>query len=463
MVNSQELGVRSKIKKRVAATFHDDEYNVRHVGKPGAPMKTRTVSLATSVAVLSSCFLSATCLASEDGKGVLAPAQIAQSAQPAPAPAAWQDTIKFSGQVEAGITGNPAGPRNDLNFGHLMTDRANDPLLNQLLLTAERPLDPKATGYDFGFKLQGMYGADARYTHFLGELDRTTSARNQWDVVEANATAHLPWLTDGGIDAKLGQYSTPLGSEVIDARGNFFYSHSYIFNFGLPFKHTGVLTTTHVNSMVDVWAGVDTGVNTSLGNLGDNNTAPAGLAGFGLNLLDGKVTVLALSHFGPENARSVPEHNSAFRYLNDVMVVWKVNDKLTSTTELNYIRDDHFGATAKGIAQYLTYAINDQVSVGGRAEVYRDDDSFFVAAFPSNRDFVDAERGLTNTSFTGGRTTYGALTLGLNYKPAVPKPIEGFVIRPELRYDSSLNGTRPFDDGTGKHQFTAAADFVLPF
>ena len=53
--------------------------------------------------------------------------------------------------------------------------------------------------------------------------------------------SHLPWITDGGIDLKVGQYPTPLGYETIDPSTNPFYSHSYIFQFGLPFKHTGAL------------------------------------------------------------------------------------------------------------------------------------------------------------------------------------------------------------------------------
>jgi len=80
----------------------------------------------------------------------------------------------------------------------------------------------------------------ARYTQFLGELNRVIpDQRYQFDVVEANVLAHLPWLTEGGIDLKVGQYSTPLGYETIDPSTNPFYSHSYIFQFGLPFKHTG--------------------------------------------------------------------------------------------------------------------------------------------------------------------------------------------------------------------------------
>ena len=398
-------------------------------------------------------------------------AQQAPAAAPAApaAPAAWLDTLKFSGHVEAGITGNPDDPNNGVNFGHLFTDRSNSPLLNQLLLTAERDVDPKATGYDFGFKLQGMYGSDARYTHFTGELDRVFRDRNQVDIVEANISAHLPLLTAGGIDAKIGQYPTPIGSEVIDASGNFFYSHSYIFNFGIPLKHTGFYTTTHVSDLLDIWAGADSGVNTSLGN-GDNNDAWAGLGGFGLNLLGGNLTILGLAHIGPENPRSVPEHNSTVRQIYDIVATWKVNDNLTSTTEVNYIRDDFFHATAEGVATYLTYTINDLFSVGGRAEIFRDDcgstgSGFcFVSAFPSATDFVNSEEGRPNLSFVGGRTTYSEITLGLNFKPAgVPKTFEGFVIRPEFRYDQSWSGPKPFNSQTSDHQFTLAADFILPF
>ncbi|WP_163368109.1 outer membrane beta-barrel protein, partial [Klebsiella aerogenes] len=69
--------------------------------------------------------------------------------------------------------------------------------------------------------------------------------------VEAHALFHLPWLTAGGIDVKVGQYVTLEGAEVINAPDNALYTHSYIFNFGIPFKHTGILTTTHVNPMLD--------------------------------------------------------------------------------------------------------------------------------------------------------------------------------------------------------------------
>ena len=395
--------------------------------------------------------------------GVVAVAQ----APTGPEPGHWMDTFKVSGHIETGITGNPDAPRNHLNFGHLFTDRANEALLDQLMGTVERPLDPKAEGVDIGFKLQGMFGSDARYTHFLGELDRDIGARHQVDIVEANLLMHLPVSAlEGGMDVKAGQYSTPLGAEVIDATGNFFYSHSYIFNFGLPFKHTGALATMHATSLVDLYLGVDSGVNTSIGK-GDNNDDPAGLTGFGLNLWDGKATVLALTHIGPENPKNtlgVP--NGALRYINDITTVVKPNDKLTLTTDLNWIRDDGFKADGYGAEFYGVYAINEWLSGGGRVEVWRDAQGFFVGAFPGNLDFVNLERGFPATVFGGGRTTYFAGTLGLNIKPPTPDGVpllQGIVFRPELRYDRSLSGTRPFDAGTSVDQVTIAGDLIISF
>ncbi len=399
--------------------------------------------------------------------------------------ASWWDTFTITGHVEAGVTFNSHDTLNGINFGHLFTDKAGSPLLNQTLLTLQRPLDPKATGYDFGFKFQAMYGSDARYTHFLGEFDQSINARNQFDIVEAHALWHLPWLTSGGVDVKIGQYVTLEGAEVIYAPDNSLYSHSYIFNFGIPFKHTGIMTTTHVNSTLDIYAGIDTGVNTTFGNslncldCGDNNKAVAFHGGIGLNnLLNGTLTILATTHIGPENPNTTAvaaacacNPNSALRSLNDITAVWKVTDKFTLMTDLNYIRDDGFKATGYGVAQYFAYTINDTYKVVGRGEIWRDKNGFFVAAFPGNLDFNKAEHGdptavVIPGGLPGQGITYGALTLGLNITPSVPKnslPFKEIVFRPEIRYDTSLNNTTPFAAGTKSSQFTFGGDIIAKF
>jgi hypothetical protein len=131
---------------------------------------------------------------------------------------------------------------------------------------------------------------------------------------------------------------------------------------------------------------------------------------------------------------------------------------------MNYIRDDGFNATGYGVAQYATYAINDWLKITGRGEVWRDNNGFFVASFPGNLDFVGIEHGNPlAVAIGGGATTYGALTVGLAIKPPVPKQIEGLVIRPEIRYDTSLNNTTPFGGGTKSSQWTFASDLIIPF
>ena len=62
--------------------------------------------------------------------------------------------FKIYGWVEGGVTFNGTSPADNQNFGHLFTDRANEPLLNQAVITFERTLDPKCTGFDWGFKAQ---------------------------------------------------------------------------------------------------------------------------------------------------------------------------------------------------------------------------------------------------------------------------------------------------------------------
>src|ERR1700719_4765318 len=110
--------------------------------------------------------------------------------------------FKLYGWIEGGITGNPDSPTDNHNFGHLYTDRANEPLLNQMVITGERALDPNATGFDWGFKVQFMYGSDARYIHSLGLMDLTTNDRVQPDLPEVYASAHIPIPATGGLDLK---------------------------------------------------------------------------------------------------------------------------------------------------------------------------------------------------------------------------------------------------------------------
>ncbi len=370
--------------------------------------------------------------------------------------------FKLYGWIEGGIIGNPAGPIDNHNFGHLYTDRANEPVLNQVSIVAERALDPNVTGFDWGFKGWFMYGADTRYTKSLGLMDTTTDFITQPDFPEVSVSVHIPIPGTNGLDVKGGKYQDPMSAETLDPRNNVFYTHSYIFNFGIPENETGGLAILHVNKYLDLYGGVNRGLSTSLA---DNNASVAFEGGLGLNLLDGNLTTLALTHIGPE----IPGNNHDYRYLNDVTTTWKVTKAFTSITDMNLIYDStDNGKWGGGVAQYFTYSINDWLQVGVRGEIWRDAEGFYVAQFRANNDFLHiALQGravpFDPSNLGGGRTTYLEVTGGVTVKPPLPKPFAGLLIRPEVRYDTSLNDTTPFDQNTSRHQWTLGVDAVLEF
>lgn len=201
------------------------------------------------------------------------------------------------------------------------------------------------------------------------------------------------------------------------------------------------------------------GVNTSID---DNNDSPAFHGGVGLNFYGGKLVVAASTHIGPET----PNNNHDLRYLDAVTTTWKISDHLTSITDLNFTVDEVSDARCYGVAQYLTYSFNDWFSAGIRGEIFRDDNGFYVAQFADPGDPIRALEGqptIDPRTVGGGRTTYGAITAGVNIKPPVPKPLGGLIIRPELRYDRALTNTRPFNDSSDRDQFTVGLDCILTF
>ncbi len=271
---------------------------------------------------------------------------------------------------------------------------------------------------------------------------------------------------------KAGLFPSPMGAEAIDPTRNIFYSRSYIYDFGLPKKHTGELMTAGLDGGLSLLLGYTTGVNTSLGAGGGyNDTQPHLIGGFNLDL--GRLTLKALAHVGPEDPPSAlpagVNPHSQWRYISDLVLTWKVNDRLTSITELNYVRDDGLRARAGGAAEYLTFALNPTVSAAIRAEVWRDAQGAFVAGFPGNLDYIDAEEGRPNGAYGGGPATYGEVTAGLSIKTdplrrIANSPFGEVTLRPELRYDRVLAGGAPFGGrlGGSKDAFTAALDVVIP-
>lgn len=382
-----------------------------------------------------------------------------------------ESRIKFTGFIEGGFTGNFHDPDDHQNFGRVFDDRANEVMLNQATLTAERALAPEPGKFDWGFKFQAGIGSDGRFVNTLGTLENVNNGILMPYVIEAYGNVHAPLSfigKDAGLDVKFGQFSTIIGLETIDPRTNVFYSHSYIFNFGIPLQHLGILTTLHFNPTLDVYAGVTRGANTSIY---DNNGYAAFLGGIGLNnLVGGKLTLLATVSAGPENPREFSGaasyngsgfvHRGDFRYYADVVATYKATDKLTSATEGVYTYDDGFDASFYGASETLSYAINDKFTLAARFEAVRDSEGFYVAQFGAYDDFTNLERGvapLDRRTVGGGPNTYLAATFG-----AQIKPLKFLTVRPEIRVDHATEH-RPFDDSSKDYSVTVGADAIIAF
>ena len=402
-------------------------------------------------------------------------------AQEAPAPllgpiTAWLAGTEVNGRIETGITANPANPDTGVNFGQLFTDKSNQLVLNQFDISASRTADARIGGFGLGFEAEGIYGMDSQFTHYLGIGDQGSSGRNSFDLVQLNLDLAARPSADLAFAVKAGFFVTPMGFEKLDPTQNFFYSNSYIYNFGLPRKHTGVLTTTSVGPNLDLYLGYDTGENTSVGPGGGYNDAqPHVLGGAALRLHD--VTIQAFTHIGPEDAPSLlppgVDAHRATRYENDLFVTWALAPGVSTATELNYVRDNGLKAGAGGAAQYLTVTLSPRLAAGLRAEVWRDAEGAFVAGYPGNLDYLDAEEGAPNGSFRPGPATYGELTLGLNIRPPlaltptdhpIDLPFGQMILRPEIRYDRVLSGDSGFGatPGSARGQVTLAMDVVVP-
>ena len=73
----------------------------------------------------------------------------------------------------------------------------NSFILDNISLNLERAVDPTKKQFDVGFRVEGLYGADAAFIHSNGILDDQTG-RNQWDLLQALGGCHLARHTNAG-------------------------------------------------------------------------------------------------------------------------------------------------------------------------------------------------------------------------------------------------------------------------
>jgi len=373
--------------------------------------------------------------------------------------------LNLKGWIAGGVFANPDSPASNFNGPVTFNDRDSEFQLNQLYVIGEKPIDTSACDWDIGGRIDVLYGSDYRYN-----ISRGLSARDnftaKWDsgrfygldVPQAYAEVGYKNLS-----VKLGHFYTIIGYQVFTSPDNFFYSIPYTFQYGEPFTHTGALATWTANDQLTLMGGITNGWNNFEDALG--HTSFIGGATFSSS--DGNDKLALAAHIGKdETTFGQPDGSIAQRWVYSAVYSRTITDRLQYVFQHDNGRQDNYLNTGEqaqwyGINQYLFYKIDCCWTAGLRAEWFRDDDGFRVAA-PGDY----AALGFSNNPASAGgwAGNFYDVALGLNWKPN-----GNLTVRPEVRYDwysgnGGLNGVNdPYDDGDSSHQWLYGFDLVYLF
>jgi hypothetical protein len=315
----------------------------------------------------------------------------------------------------------------------LFNSRPDEVQLHQAWLYAEKAIDTSG-GFDIGGRIDYIYGTDGPDTQAFGTDPRGWDNRwdNGGDYGHAIPQAYFE-MGYGDLSVKLGHFYTIIGWEVVQATGNFFYSHAYTMYNSEPFTHTGALATYNLSDDVTIWGGYVLGWDSGFDDNGD-----AFLGGISAQVTDSLNLIYAttIGRFGEQRFG-----NDERGYMHSIVADYSVTDKLQYIFQSDFLdtQDSNSAGVRNtfGINQYLIYAINDCWAVGSRAEWYNNEGVY--------------------TPF-GDETDIYALTAGLNYRPTA-----NVIMRPEIRWDWDRNGAADALENNSSNQFTFGMDTIFTF
>ena len=368
------------------------------------------------------------------------------------------------GFVDGGIMFNFDSPADGFNGPVTFPDRDSGQI-NQFygILEDVADLGDCCCGWDWGYRVDALYGSDYVYTMEAGfELNPDFTPHWNQNAAGFNSEYGLAIpqiyadLAYNDWRIKVGRMYTYIGYEVVPANGNFFYTHAYTMQYGEPFTHTGVMaaykysdTTTLNIGLVNGWDAFD--------KVSDEAAPMFGFAWDGGEGLTVAWNAILSQHdpiaLGP--AAGVLTDRQMYSLV--IGYTFGCDDEWQYVFQHDYGWQAGANAFTPGLAaewygvnQYLFYTVNDCWKVGGRLEWFRDDDGARVTGLrnPSNAIF--------GQSFAGN---FYELALGLNWTPTA-----NITIRPEVRYDT-FDGVGtvagPFNAGTQEDQFLAGLDAIF--
>lgn len=316
-----------------------------------------------------------------------------------------------------------------------MNDRANEFLLNQNWLHAEKTIDTSKSEFQFGWVMDWILpGSDYRTTLPRGIWNDQLTANNGGpnlygiDPFQFYVQAFLPNLGPKGTKLIVGRFATHCGYELVQQPDTPFVSRSYLFQYD-PFTHTGAWAVSQLNDNWTVGVGAATGSDTFI----DPANRFTGLFQLKWAPPEGKTSLLlnaVVTNPRYDQAEAFPFYN-----YYGFTLTHKLGEKLSYVMDAGYghiydVPDVGF-ADWYGAANYLFYAHTDKVTSILRTEVFNDTTGF-------------------RTGFEG---LYTEVTYGIAWKPC-----DSLIIRPHVRFDYN-NQTAPFEGSP--RLYTGAIECII--
>lgn len=333
-------------------------------------------------------------------------------------PGDLKKALGLSIYLQGGYTYNGNAGTGEANDLRVFDAKANSFMLDLAQLVFAK--DPAAGS--IGYKVKMSAGETAKYIHSAGLGTQPTGTANpeSFDLTEAYVSYTAP--VGKGVRFDIGKFATYHGAEVIEAIDNPNYSRSFLFNYAIPFTHTGLRMSYAFADSLSAALHVVNGWDNST----DNNRAKT----FGGSLTYAPAEALSLivnGMTGPEQ----DNNSSNKRTLLDVVATIKPIKNLAVI--LNYDSGaEETGAGAadvkwNGVAGIVKYDFTETYSLAVRAESFDDKD--------------------------GVRTGTAQKLKEVTVTPEI-RLNGNLIVRPEYRHD--ISDREAFDNGTEKSQDTIA-------
>lgn len=376
--------------------------------------------------------------------------------------------IKIYGWIQNTITGNANGNgAGQTNFGVNPNYKAGEWMGNQYYFVVTKPIVQDDT-VNFGFRVDSLFGNDWAFNHMVGLLDNAfvPGRFSGYDPAQFYGEVHLPMLFEKGVDVKFGRWYTIDGYEVVPAVDRPMISVPYMFNYGQPFTHWGLLTTSNISDRFKVFNGAINGWD----RFQNENYHWGYIGGFNWTSEDEKTNLVSTFTYGPNQFPTFLAANTAlfpagttpppfkagqpnpgyadnWRGLFTTVLTHKWTDKFTQVIETDQgwepnvpnlgVNGRSKDATWFSFGNWFFYDFNDKLQGIWRSEVFWDPQGARVV-------FGEGDR-------------YYEMTLSMRYKPT-----SYLWIQPEVRYDWSQFSS-PYDNGTKDSQFTYGIQAILLF